>query len=336
MDITEHRCWDILLDDERSALLLSLGNQKSTWEAGEIMNKSHYKYLEIQQRGVRFMQIFRRYYDLYDQTIPEEVNINPSFHDYLMLVIDKRKSVKEAVAQMDYSDYKKVAPREIIIMEQMDILYSTNNPAYRDLYELIIEFDRWNNFRILPSPLQMPSAFKRRNKARFNKHLKNLSTLPQFSIDTIIQKSSYTGKYEKNYLTILTPHKTENFEVVEVRDKAKYTTFIGECGLALFKDKKTALDFGDLITAYLGIGTKSCIEGQKFWPQFREYIRKSINYKHLENITPNKKFLIMAFGGDGDQDDSVKVQKILDKRRKQIERIYKGGEARGNDNQFWN
>jgi len=334
MDITQHKCWEILVDDERSALLLSLGNKKSTWEAGEIMDKSHYKYLEIQQRGVRFMQIFRRHYDLYENTIPDEVILDTQFHDYLQLVINKRKTVKEAVLQMGYPQYKKTHPREEEIMIQMDILYNSTNSAYKDLYELITEFDRWNNFRILPSPLHMPSAFKRRNKARFNKHLKNLSTLPEYSIDSIIAKSKYEGSRKKNYLMILTPSGNENFEVISVMDKHKYTIFLSECGLTIFNDSKTAHDFGDLISDYLGIGSKSCIEGQKFWPQFREYIRRSINFKFLENITPNKKFLVMAFGGEGDVDDSIKVQKILDKRRKQIERIY-SGDKRGEDKDFW-
>ena len=331
MELTKHKCWDILNDDERNAVILSLGHDKSTWEAGEIMSKSHYKYLEIQQRGVRFVQLFRMHYDRYeDHLIPEGVKLNPIFDEYLHLVMEKRKTLKEAIGTVDNPHFMQAVDREEIILEQMNLLYNTKEPGYQDLYELVTEFDRWNNFRILPPVIQMPSAFKRRNKTRFSKHLKNLLNLPEYSIDTIIQKAKYEGERKKWWMMIFTPHRDDYYTVIPVRAREKYSIFLSDCGMLIFTEKKDAEAFGELVTGYLGIGVKSCIDGQKFWPQFREMIRKAVNYKTLENITPSKKFLTMAFSDD----DPEKVAKILKKKREQIERMV-SGESRVGDNQFW-
>lgn len=331
MDLTEHKCWDILNEDERNAIILSLGHDKSTWQAGEIMVKSHYKYLEIQQRGVRFVQLFRTHYDMYNNTlISPKIKLDPIFDEFLHIVIEKRKTVKEAVKQINNLKFLQASDREELITSQMDYLFENKNPEHIDLYELVTEFDRWNNFRILPTIIQMPSAFKRRNKTRFSKHLKNLRDLPEYSIDTIIQKCEYNGEREGWWLMMLTPHRNEYFQIIRIRAREKYSNFLSECGLMVFKSKIDAKDFGELITSYLGIGVKSCIDGQKFWPQFRELIRKTINYKALENITPSKKFLTMAFSDD----DPKKVKRIMDKKRKHIKRISEG-QDRGNDNDFW-
>ena len=41
------KAWQILNKDEKTALMLTFNQKKSSWEAGDIMDKSHYKYLEI-------------------------------------------------------------------------------------------------------------------------------------------------------------------------------------------------------------------------------------------------------------------------------------------------
>lgn len=46
----------------------------------------------------------------------------------------------------------------------------------KDTLRLILEFDRWNNFRILPRMLQQPSAFKRRSNKRI-RYTSNISLI---------------------------------------------------------------------------------------------------------------------------------------------------------------
>ena len=47
MNDAQKKAWDCLNEIERQSLFLQLSESKSSWEAGEILKLSHYKYLEI-------------------------------------------------------------------------------------------------------------------------------------------------------------------------------------------------------------------------------------------------------------------------------------------------
>lgn len=50
----------------------------------------------------------------------------------------------------------------------------TKDPWDMDTIRLIREFDRWNQFRILPVMLQQPSAYKRRVNRKYKAYIKYL------------------------------------------------------------------------------------------------------------------------------------------------------------------
>lgn len=56
----------------------------------------------------------------------------------------------------------------------MKRLKESEDPWDLDSMRLILEFDRWNNFRILPRMLQQPSAFKRRLNKKDKIYIKYL------------------------------------------------------------------------------------------------------------------------------------------------------------------
>ena len=97
-----------------------------------------------------------------------------------------RLNISTATKKMEDPSYTVASKRNRFIEFEMDRLRRANNVASSDLYSLIMDFDRWNNFRILPISIQEPSAFKRRNKSRNKKHLKVITNLPQFSVIKLI------------------------------------------------------------------------------------------------------------------------------------------------------
>lgn len=327
MGITDSLAWEMLTKDERSALTLSLGHSKSTWEAGEIMGKSHYKYLEIAQRAKEFMKLFKNHLDKYGKLIPDNTLISPAFHDFIDFTIGKRKPIKLIPELVDVTEYRKRISREADIISEM-LKLKSGNQAQVDLFHLIHEFDRWNNFRILPQSIQMPSPFKRRNKARFKKHLKNLHSLPEQSISILIEQLEYKGKKDRVFLTLITPNDPDNnYIVLPVKGNGSSISFVNKIGLFLFKTHAEAEEFGELITGYLGIGIKSCIDGQRFWPKFREQVRSAYNFLEIENIVPSKRTLSMAFTNT----DKPKVIKILGKKRAKKEE----GAKRAKKDNLW-
>lgn len=58
MNEYQKKAWDCLTPTEQQSLFLQLSESKSSWEAGEILKLSHYKYLEIKERSEKFFRLF--------------------------------------------------------------------------------------------------------------------------------------------------------------------------------------------------------------------------------------------------------------------------------------
>ena len=287
--------WDILNEDERIAISLSLGYGKSTWESGEILQKAHFKYLEIQKRARKFLEIFTNHLEKYKGLFPEDIYLSFAFKEYLTLMVLERKNISQSVKQMEDPSYGIASRRTKLIIHEIEKLQKIDTESARDLYGLIMDFDRWNNFRILPLEVQEPSAFKRRNKARNVKHLKKITTLPQFSVLKIIEKYSYSGKYKKTYLPLISNYLENGYRIIQAREKLVIINEISRIGLFLFSDRAMAEEFAKLVSGYFINSIKNCKTGQKFWPEFRVLMVKAYNYKELENIYKSRTYLDKSF-----------------------------------------
>ena len=283
--------WDILNDDEKTAISLSLGHNKSTWESGEIMKKAHFKYLEIQKRSRKFLEIFTIHFEKYRGLFPEGLHLTFAFKEYVMLTVLDRKNISQAVKSMEDPSYSIASKRSKLIITEINRIKENDSELALDFYSLIMDFDRWNNFRILPLEIQEPSAFKRRNKVRNVKHLKNITTLPQFSVLKVISRFSYSGKYNKLYLSMISPHLDDDYKVITIKDNESIIRDITNIGLFIFNTKEEAEEFCKLIVDYFLNVVKNCKNGQKFWPEFRVLMVKAYNYKGLENIHKSRTYL---------------------------------------------
>jgi hypothetical protein len=286
--------WNILSPDEKTSLSLSLAFNKSTWEAGEVMKKAHFKYLEIQKRARKYLEIFTNHFEKYGGLFPEDVLISFAFKEYLTLTILERKPISKATKFMEDSSYSIASRRNKLIIKELEKLSRSDRESHKDLYSLIMDFDRWNNFRILPIEIQEPSAFKRRNKVRNVKHLRNLTNLPQFSVLKLIENFGYSGKYPKLYLPIISSYISNGHKVIAIKDSKTNINDITRIGIFLFKTRAKAEEFALLVSDYFTGETRNCRDGQKFWPLFRVLMYEAINYKEIENIHKSRTFLDKA------------------------------------------
>lgn len=334
MESINEEVWQILNEEEKISLSLSLSYGKSTWEAGEIMKKAHYKYLEINARAKKFLKMFTEFHDehnriLPDKTIAYDFDIPWDFIIYIKCVMIRRMKAKEAYGEVVTYGYHETTKREYRIKAAINNLKNSNNPYLVDLFDLIIEFDRWNNFRILPKDLQEPSAFKRRNKSRDSKHLKNITNLTPYAIDRIISNYSYKGKYKKLYTGIISETFDDNYELVQFKDAPKEVKEITKIGLFIFEDKETTEEFCQLVSDFLNKDSRSCKDGQRFWPKFRILMGKAVNYKTLNNISPSRKYFEDAFRDL----DILKEKKALNKVRKKRKQFH--GEKKSDESSHW-
>ena len=311
MKKSDNSAWRVLTEDERVALTLSIQYGKSTWQAGEIMGKAHYKYLEIQARAKTFFKLFTIYFEKTNNLIiPEGVAIHPDIAEFIRLTIVHRLGYREAIKEIGNNTPLNInAARERLLEEYMKQLSNDDNPLARDLYDLVLDFDRWNNFRILPTSLQEPSAFKRRNKTRLLKHLRNLKNLHEFHIDRFISKfRAKNGHLNPLYLPLISDTFIEGYDVIKIRNKPDIVNYLStEFRLYVFKDRDDADNYGYLVETYLNKPKKDCKHGQSFWPKYRTAISKANNYTDVNNIIPRRKNLEKAFKDL----DGKKVNKAL-------------------------
>ena len=291
--------WDILKEDERTSISLSLGHNKSSWEAGEIMQKAHYKYLEIQARAEKFLKMFTQHFQEYETLIPRNVTIPIHLVEYLNCTMEKRMTIRDTVNYLEDGRYKVTSVRDRLLEETLKDIMDVPKQPYRDLMALILEFDRWNNFRILPRSLQEPSAFKRRNKSRELKHLKNLQGLPDYSIMKLVERYEAPNARKAIYIPLLTEYYGDFYYILKVEHKANYVNQLSRLGLFVFLVKNDAEEFAELISDYTarkkGHRDNKVMNGQRFWPKFRVQMQKAINNEILNNIIPSRKFLENAY-----------------------------------------
>lgn len=288
--LNEH-AWEILTQDEKEALKLQLGLGKSSWQSGEIMERSHYKYLEIKYRAEHFLKMFTEHMDLYQQLIPLGVNGNKEVNQYITHCIQHRRKPMQALKLM--GGEKKLAKgvfNEKLIKQLEDWEDSTN--AHENvLHNLIMEFDRWNNFRILPKVIQEPSAFKRRVKNTYKKQLKVMLNIPSFCLDKLAKnykiKPSSSGSWW--------PHLYEGEIVIhKVKVNNQSYKIFNQVGFYLFDRKVDAQEYIESIQEYTSKKSKDCRDGLNFWPKYRELIEKAKNYHRIQKISPTRRWLKMA------------------------------------------
>lgn len=289
----DNKAWMILSADERMALKLNLGLDKSTWQASEIMGKSHYKYLEILSRAKKMFKIFSDYFETYeDNLIPEDLGAEDDFIHYIESVITFRMKVREATNELKNKTYKTQSGRDAMVTKNIQYLHSLNSLRAEAAIELIKEFDRWNNFRILPGLLQEPHAFKRRNKKRVQKYINNLLNLDPWVISTIKQRYAIkTPNAESLYFPLPLKNKKELSKILYIRRDALTLDRFTDAGLFLFNRPETAMEFLNIVIDYFTLENKHCKDGQIFWPRLRIIIQSAVNYSDVERIAPNRKLI---------------------------------------------
>lgn len=292
------KAWSILLPEEQTAITLKVVQNMSTLKAGEIMGKAHYKYLEILERAKVFMKILSEHLELYEEVIPKYINITPEFREYLNYVMVQRMTMKDACTQMSvpYWMYKNYRERQII--DNILKLSRSSIPHNMHMYELIKEFDRWNNYRILPYAVQDPSAFKRRNKNADIKNMKHLYNMNPYSVKKIIERYQFKTRSNKakiGYFVVFSKELKNNVIPVRLKKRfqGKVLAELGRLGIYVFKKEEHALEYASMVEAYLN-EARDCVYGQKFWPKYRIQAKKSLNYNFIRKAVPSRKHFIRS------------------------------------------
>lgn len=295
MDEFREKAWAILTKQEQDSLFLGIGQGRSTWEVGGLMGISHYKYLELKDRAEKFFKLFSDYFYKYPDLIRPEAPLAFQFRDYLYGIILKRLGKKDSSIYAGDSAWFITEIKSKKIISNMLRLKESENEWDRDLYALVMEFDRWNNFRILPRAIQAPSAYPRRNNKRHKVYLSYLHRIPNQKISAILDKfwkrRGVGGCY---YMALISSIFKYGYQVVPISRKLDITKEISKFKIYIFENQEDADTFGVMALSFLR--NTSSASGLKFWKEYREIIEKAINYKNINNMDFTCYSLDMSYG----------------------------------------
>lgn len=292
MNKFQEKAWNILSEDEKTAITLQLGYTKSTWQAGEIMGKAHYKYIEIQERAHYFFKRFTEHFRLYDSIIPADCKLSSDVKRYFKVLISRRCKTQEALLELKDSplliNYRE---RNMIIKNQLNWLEESKHSVDLNTLAIIKDYDRWNNFRILPPDCQEASAFKRRNKNRNKRDIKNFFELNPYAAKKISETYCADDLEIKVFYVPVYNRISNTIEAVKIPRGEKSVNKISTAGLYIFHKEEQADEFMELAIEYYFDPKNDCKKGLKFWPKFRKSISIAINYDIIQNLVNSRKHI---------------------------------------------
>ena len=298
MNKSQEKAWNCLTTLEQESLFLQLSQGKSSWEAGEILKISHYKYLEIKDRAQKFFKMFADFYDSYSDIFRPDGPVEERFRDFIYGCLEKRLSRAESIRFIGDSTHvlSEVTARTII--RNMKRLHESDNEWDQHTWALICEFDRWNNSRILPKIIQQPSAFKRRINKKHKIYIRyTLDKIPAYLHKLIKEKYYYKAKPSmKKYWICLVSEELypQGYSIIPTRPNEEIVNEMSKFYIYVFTEKKDAEDFGFMVSRFRA-KTANVKLGQTFWPTYTSIIHKAINYNQVNNIDFNVQHMDDAY-----------------------------------------
>lgn len=298
MNEAQQKAWSCLTKVEQQSLFLHTSEGKSSWEAGSMMNISHYKYIEIRERSEKFFRMFADFFEKHNSIFRPDCPCERNFQDFIEGVIEHRLNKRDAVVYTGDSTQQITKVNRKNLIRNMKYLKESEDNWDLDSMRLIFEFDRWNNFRILPSILQQPSAFKRRLNKKDKIYIKYLlERIPTWVLEKLKERFYYKVKPSKKkwwVALISSDLYTDGYYLLPIRPEEEVLNEMNRFYIYVFDDKEDADTFGYLVTSFYE-RTAKVIAGQKFWPEYRYLVQKAINYNAVNNIEFNVKRLDNAY-----------------------------------------
>lgn len=294
MEKNQEMAWSCLTSQEQNSLLLTLSQGLSTWQASEALSMTHYKYLELKARSETFFKMFSDYFEKHSSLIPPRAPLSEHFSYYLEGAILKRLSKNDALVYSGDNHWYLSDLRTREIERNMNRLRLVKDEWCQDLYSLVMEFDRWNNFRILPASIQAPSAYKRRSIKKYKIYLRFLYSIPDFRINSIYRKYYSPGKGRWYIALISTMFTDSGYRLVPLSRNSRNLKELTSNKIYVFENKEDAESFALFASRFYDY-TSDIKNGQNYWPNYQLAIERALNYKEINHLDFTSYSLSNAF-----------------------------------------
>lgn len=278
----QQKAWDHLTSNEQMALQLTIVGQRSKQEAAIIMGLAPYKFNELVLRARKFFLLFTEYYEEYEDFTPTELGISVEASLFLDGILLRRFKPTDLTSKdIKLQSLVRYEAKQDFWREFLTSLQKLPGQG-QALYALLLEFDKWNSFRILPKVYQLPSPFSRRRIKQFKKIKEQLHNVTELGWELLLKEYS-TPKPPFAFLPTFRLGQPSVETVRLSRASLKYFT---SNQLPLFSTESRARGHIDLLSDYGALQKKSPHSSQKFWAAYRITLAGAVNYNELLNIQP--------------------------------------------------
>lgn len=277
MQINQELAWEHLTEAERTAITLVVVSERSKKEASIIMNLAPYKFTEIYLRARKLFVLFSSYYENNDRLLPPELAIEDTFKTYVTLLVKNRQTSSKILEHPEFISLisgKARAKQWSNLMESLALL------DRQDTIEVLREFDRWNNFRILPKAYRLPAAFPRRRNRSLKNIWKNLNAISDYGWD-ILEQTYGTKQPPITYMPVI---RKRGFSAIAIDERQGVLDYMERNKIPVFAKKEDAETFAELMFDYNNLKKRSTYSARKFWANYRIQFRKAKNYEQLMNV----------------------------------------------------
>lgn len=280
MEKNKLEAWNLLTRNEKQALQLVYGHNKSNLESAVLMKIYPYKFNEILLRAKKFFRLFSEYFEYNDTLLPEDISLEPHFKVYIDTLITSRNSVRKTVAELGIPLMASYQYRARVIDNGLRLLKET---GYDDVLEMILTFDQWNGYRILPKHHQKSSPYSRRQNKTFKRILFRLSSMSELSFE-LLSKSFKVKNPPRVYVPLIGEFFQHGYMVFPVANSKNTLRYLSDNLLLVYDTPERAQEVIDMALEYQTYKHRSAFTGRHFWPKFRKLIHESENIMGLLNI----------------------------------------------------
>lgn len=284
MEAFQQLAWSCLTKKEQNCLYYHISHGKSSWEMGKMMNITHYKVLELKNRAETLFRMFSDYFEKHPSLIRPGCPVPIRFRDYLYALMMRRLPKEEALYFVDDSTWFMVPVRNKQISTGMTRLKYSEDAWDQDLYKLVVEFDRWNSFRVLPRELQKESPYTRRSNRKVKNIYHYLHKLPPSKYQALKMAYKVSASMKDVLHSVILDKETVlGYEVIRIANTEDNIKQFSKMNIFLFSTREEAVAFGGLLVDYFTLYKKE--ESQKrrtrCWKDLDPIARKAVNYSIL-------------------------------------------------------
>ena len=296
MDTYKEKAWKCLTDPEKQSIYLTLGQGISGIQACEILQMTKYKYLELKARSETLFKMYSDYFQNHKSLFRLNCPIQIQFRDYIEACLIQRLPLPEASVYGGERKWRSVSIRESEILHNMDTLSKSTHKHDKDLHLLIQEFDRWNNFRILPNSLQMPSPYRRRSNRLVKNYFRYLRSIPIQTLEKMVRefKLKQASKNKPSwYIALISDTFKEGYLVVHIKPHKHIETQLTIQRIYIFEDPLHAIQFAQMVIRQPSV--KASRDGMDFWKTYQELVQNALNYSSISHTNKIKDFYDAQF-----------------------------------------